>query len=53
MAVGTMKKNEQAEFIFSPEWAFGERGCPPRIPPNAYIYFKIDLLDWVDTSAAE
>lgn len=52
-AVGTMKRNEQSEFIFSPDWAFGEMGCPPRIPPKAYVYFKIDLIDWIDSSAAE
>lgn len=48
-----MKLNEQSEFIFSPDLAFGERGCPPRIPANAYVYFKIDLIDWIDSSAAE
>ena len=48
-----MKKKEQAEFVFSPELAYGPQGCPPRIPPNAHVFFRIDLIDWVDSSAAE
>ena len=48
-----MKKNEQSEFIIAPDLAWRDKGVPPRIPANAYVYFKIDLLDWVDRSAAE
>ncbi len=53
LAVGSMKAKEKSEFIFCPDLAWGEKGCPPRIPANAYVYFKIDLLEWVDSSAAE
>lgn len=53
LAVGSMKKKEQSEFVFTPEMAYGINGCPPRIPGNAYVYFKVDLLDWVDSCAAE
>ena len=48
-----MKGQEQSEFVFSPELAYGAFGCPPRIPPNAYVFFRIDLIEWVDSSAAE
>ena len=48
-----MKRKEQAEFIIAPNLAYGEHVVPPRIPANAYVYFKIDLIDWVDSSAAE
>ena len=27
--------------------------CPPRIPANSYVYYKVDLIEWVDSSAAE
>ena len=30
-----MKKTELARFLIHPAYAFGEIGCPPRIPPNA------------------
>jgi FK506-binding protein 6 len=53
LAVGSMKAKEKSEFIICPELAWGDKGCPPRIPANAYVYFKIDLLEWVDSSAAE
>lgn len=35
MGVKTMRKNEKAEFLLSPKYAFGQMGCPPRIPPDA------------------
>jgi len=53
IAVGSMKIQEQSEFIFSPILAYGSLGCPPRIPPNAYVFFRIDLIEWVDSSASE
>lgn len=53
IAVGSMKLKEQSEFIISPDLAWGDKGCPPRIPADAYVYFKIDLIEWIDSSAAE
>lgn len=53
LAVGSMKLKEQSEFIISPDLAWGDRGCPPRIPANSYVYFKVDLIEWIDSSAAE
>ena len=35
IAVKSMRRNERSQFLISPEYAFGEMGCPPRIPPNA------------------
>jgi len=43
----TMKRNEIAEFSLPPELAYGERGSPPTIPPNARLDFIIELMDWV------
>lgn len=42
----TMKRNEIAEFSLPPELAYGERGSPPTIPPNARLNFIIELMDW-------
>ena len=35
VALATMRKGEISRFIFSPDYAYREMGCPPRIPPNA------------------
>ena len=35
IAVATMYKKEISQFLFSPQYAYGEMGCPPRIPPDA------------------
>ena len=50
IAIGTMKTSEQSEFIFSPEYAFGSHGCPPRIPTDAYVFFRIELINCIDSS---
>lgn len=33
--VATMKRTEVARFLVNPSYAFGEFGCPPRIPAGA------------------
>ena len=35
IAVSTMRKGELSRFLISPNYAYGELGCPPRIPPNS------------------
>lgn len=46
IAVSSMKKGEVAYFIISPKLAYGDLGCPPRIPPNAEVLFDIELLNY-------
>ena len=46
VAVSTMRKGELSRFLVSPAYAYGELGCPPRIPPNStskhgYIYLHV------------
>eukprot|EP00731_Ephydatia_muelleri_P023155 Em0015g738a len=53
IGVKTMRKNEKAEFLLSPKYAFGCMGCPPRIPPDASILFEIELVSFVDPKADE
>ncbi|KAL3684851.1 hypothetical protein R1sor_002873 [Riccia sorocarpa] len=44
--VATMKKGEQAIFTIAPEYAYGESGAPPSIPPNATLKFDVELISW-------
>jgi FKBP-type peptidyl-prolyl cis-trans isomerase len=42
----TMKRGERATLICSPEYAYGKRGSPPKIPPNSILHFEVELLDF-------
>lgn len=41
-----MEKGEQAELICRSDYAYGEEGSPPNIPPNATLHFDVELVDW-------
>lgn len=47
IGVKTMRTGENARFIISPELAFREMGCPPRIPPNATVLFDVHLVSYL------
>lgn len=46
LAVSTMKKGEKISLKIASEFAYGEAGSPPNIPPNATLIFEMELLYW-------
>lgn len=46
IGVATMKKGEQAILTCAPNYAYGEAGSPPTIPPNSTLKFDVEVLDW-------
>ena len=46
-----MRRGERAALIFSPTYAFGAAGAPPRIPPNATVTCDLTLVGWAAPAA--
>jgi len=53
LAILSMKKCEKSEYIIQPQHAYGPLGCPPRIPQNAALLVKIELMDFSEEGEAE
>ncbi|NWR92793.1 FKBP6 isomerase, partial [Furnarius figulus] len=49
----SMTKGEAARFIFTPQYAYGQRGCPPCIPPATTVLFEVELLDFIDSEECD
>ncbi|XP_039261187.1 inactive peptidyl-prolyl cis-trans isomerase FKBP6-like [Styela clava] len=50
LGIASMRKKEKSRFLVCPEYAYGEMGCPPRIPSNATILFEVELLGFTESS---
>lgn len=44
IAIKTMQVGEIATITCKPDYAYGQAGAPPDIPPNATLVFEIELL---------
>ena len=45
IGVKSMKIGEKAKFEISSKYGYKKKGIPPIIPPNAKLFFEIELLD--------
>jgi len=45
-ALVTMKKGEKRTLIIPPDIAYGSRGVPGVIPPDSYLVFDVEILDF-------
>ncbi|XP_054264427.1 FK506-binding protein 59 isoform X2 [Macrosteles quadrilineatus] len=46
IGVATMKRGEVCMLTCKSEYAYGKSGSPPNIPPDATLYFEVEMIDW-------
>lgn len=46
VGVATMTRGEKCLLTCTSEYAYGEKGSPPKIGPNETLQFEVELFDW-------
>lgn len=49
----TMKKGEFSRFLFEPQYAYGDLGCPPNVPAAAVVLYEIQVIDFFDSGQVD
>ncbi|XP_034555309.1 inactive peptidyl-prolyl cis-trans isomerase FKBP6 [Notolabrus celidotus] len=49
----TMQKGEFSRFLFQPQYAYGDMGCPPFIPTAATVLYEVHVLDFLDSGQVD
>merc|ERR1712216_418328 len=45
VGIKAMKVGEKSEFFISSQYGYKKKGIPPIIPPNADLFFEIEIID--------
>ncbi|TNM95070.1 hypothetical protein fugu_017829 [Takifugu bimaculatus] len=53
MGLLTMKKGEFSRFLFEPQYAYGDLGCPPLIPAFSVVLYEVHILDFLDSGQVD
>lgn len=48
-----MKKGEFSRFLFEPQYAYGDLGCPPLIPAFSVVLYEVHILDFLDSGQVD
>ena len=48
VGVATMKRGEQCDLWICSDYAYGDKGSPPKIPPKSNLIFTVTLLDFAE-----
>jgi FKBP-type peptidyl-prolyl cis-trans isomerase len=48
IGIKSMKMGEKAKFFISSKYGYKKKGIPPIIPPNADLFFEIEIIDVIE-----
>ena len=53
VGVASMKRGELCELLCNSDYAYGDGGSPPKIPPKATLKFEVELFDFYGEDVSE